>query len=150
MPTITIDSSALPSVLNVGNRPAWNQIAAVMSMPLPLESRVKSHWPAPVMRPAENSSAMWRPGEAALAASVSAEGSPAPQASCWTALRRAVSSAAPMPAARPVRTTANQKRNAPASRSEPGTSDSGSGSIALSATVAALISDDTSRCSVEL
>ncbi len=40
MPTITIDSTALAKVRNAGSRPAWNQMAAVMSMPLPLSSRL--------------------------------------------------------------------------------------------------------------
>ena len=52
MPTMTIDSTALPIVRSAGSRPAWNQIAAVMSMPLPLDSRVSSHWPAAVTSPA--------------------------------------------------------------------------------------------------
>ena len=62
MPTMTIDSTALPSVRNVGSRPAWNQIAAVISMPLPLVSRVSSHWPAAVTSPAARSKATWRKG----------------------------------------------------------------------------------------
>ena len=52
MPTMTIDSTALPSVLSAGMRPARNQIAVVTSMLLPLVSRVMSHWPRPVTSPA--------------------------------------------------------------------------------------------------
>ena len=55
MPTMTIDSTALPSVLSVGMRPAWNQIAAMVSMLLPDERRVSSHCPAAVTTPAARS-----------------------------------------------------------------------------------------------
>ena len=51
MPTTTMDSTALPSVRSAGRRPAENQIAAVMSMPLPLDSRVRINWPAPCDQP---------------------------------------------------------------------------------------------------
>jgi hypothetical protein len=52
MPTIITDSTALPRVRKAGSRPAWNQMAAVMSMPLPLDKRVSKIWPAPVSTPA--------------------------------------------------------------------------------------------------
>ena len=121
MPTMTIDSTALPSVRSAGRRPAWNQIAAVISMPLPLVSRVSSHWPKPMRSPAPSSNATWRDGLACRAASNSADGSAAPQASFCTALNKSVRAAAPRPAHKPVRTTASQKRSAPGSRSVAGT-----------------------------
>ena len=42
MPTMITDSTALPSVRSVGKRPAENQIAAVMSMLLPLDRRTRT------------------------------------------------------------------------------------------------------------
>jgi len=39
MPTVTTDSTALPSVRSAGSRPAWNQIADVTSMLLAADSR---------------------------------------------------------------------------------------------------------------
>ncbi len=120
MPTMMIDSTALPIVRSAGSRPASNQIAAVMSMPLPLVSRVSSHWPAAVTSPAARSKATWRTGLAFLAASSSAEGSLVPHASAWTALNNSVRRAAPRPAPSPVRATAIQKRGAAGSRSDVG------------------------------
>ena len=121
MPTMTIDSTALPSVLSAGMRPARNQIAVVTSMLLPLVSRVMSHWPRPVTSPAPSSMAMWSRGLAFRAASSSADGSATPQASSCTTLNSQVRAAAPRPAQRPVRTMAIQKRIAPGSRSVAGT-----------------------------
>ena len=57
---MTIDSTALPIVRSAGSRPASNQIAAVISMPLPLVSRVSSHWPAAVTSPASEKQSTWR------------------------------------------------------------------------------------------
>jgi len=45
MPTTTIDSTALLSILNVGMRPARNQIAAIVSMLLPDDRRDSSPCP---------------------------------------------------------------------------------------------------------
>ena len=75
----------------------------------------------------------WREGLACLAASSSAEGSLAPQASSCTALNSSVRRAAPRPAPSPVRATASQKRRAPGSRSVAGTFAPASGSAALAA-----------------
>ena len=47
-------------------------------MPLPLVSRVMSHWPRPVTSPAPSSTAMWSRGLALRAASSSADGSATP------------------------------------------------------------------------
>ena len=43
MPTITFESAALPNVRKGGMQPASDQTAAVMSIPLPLVGRVRSH-----------------------------------------------------------------------------------------------------------
>ena len=80
MATITIDRTAVPSVLHAGMRPAWNQIAAVTSMLLPLVSRVNRNWLTLVASPAASSNPMWRSGLACQAARSSAEGSAAFQA----------------------------------------------------------------------
>jgi hypothetical protein len=46
MPTSNTESTALPNVRNAGIRPAWNQMAAVVSMPFPLESCLRRSCPA--------------------------------------------------------------------------------------------------------
>ena len=71
MPTMTIDSTALAKVRNTGRRPAPNQIAAVISMLLPLERRTSAIWPTPVMSPAMTSTATWCHAGAVAAASSS-------------------------------------------------------------------------------
>ena len=81
MATITIDSTAVPSVLQGGTRPAWNQIAAVTSMLLPLVRRFNSHWLKLVASPAASSRPTWRSGLASRAAWSRPEGLAAPQAS---------------------------------------------------------------------
>ena len=57
MPTTRTDSTALPSVRTAGSRPAWNQMAAVMSMLFALDSRTSTSCPAPVNTPAPASTA---------------------------------------------------------------------------------------------
>ena len=45
MPTMTTESKALPKVRKAGIRPAWNQIAAVVSIPLPLDRLLQDDLP---------------------------------------------------------------------------------------------------------
>lgn len=59
MPTMTTESKALPKA-SPGIRPAWNQIAAVVLMPLPLDRCFRTICPAPVTRPAPSSTRMCR------------------------------------------------------------------------------------------
>lgn len=119
MPTMTIDSTALPRVRRAGSRPAENQIAAVMSMPLPLDKRPSMICPASVTTPALSSTRMCPQGPARAAASSSVPG-PGHIRCCTTPSRR-VSAAAPMPVAIPVSSTASQNRTAPGCTSVAGT-----------------------------
>ena len=83
-----------------------------------------------IASPAASSKPRWRCGLACRAASNSAEGSAAPQASSCVASNSSVRRAAPRPAHSPVRTTAIQKRIAPGSRSVAGTFAPAGGSAA--------------------
>ena len=107
MPTIRIESVALNRVRNFGRRPAWNQIAAVMSMPLALDRRVISNWPAPVSNPAAVSTTKCFHGGAWEAACSRSSPAP-PQIRCCVSSSRPVSAAAARPVPIPVSTTANQ------------------------------------------
>ena len=109
MPTTTIDSTALPSVRSAGRRPAWNQIAAMMSMPLPLFSRTSRSWPNPVTSPAPSSTATCH--QAAVRDAASSRSNPAPGHSvCCTNPSNSVSTTAPSPVPTPVSATASQNR----------------------------------------
>ena len=112
MPTMITESTALPIVRQAGIRPAWNQIAAVVSIPLPLDRCFRMICPAPVTRPAPSRTRMCRHAPACWAASNMSVPFP-PHIRRWTSSSNRVSAAAPMPVPIPVSTTANQKRMAP-------------------------------------
>jgi hypothetical protein len=105
---MTIDRVALPSVRSFGSRPAWNQIAALMSMALPLESLVNSSCPAPVTNPAPVRTMMCQQGGACDAPWSRSIPGP-PQIACCTSSSNFVSAAAARPVPIPVSTTASQK-----------------------------------------
>jgi hypothetical protein len=112
MPTMMTERIALPSVRHAGRRPAWNQIAAVISIPLPLDSRVRSNCPAAVINPAPTRAARWRQGGAWAAACSTSSPSP-PHTNCCAASSNPVSAAAAKPVPAPVRMTASQNPAAP-------------------------------------
>ena len=122
MPTMTIEMTALPRVRRVGIRPAWNQIAAVMSIPLPLESQGQQPLPCSRQYPgAEQEQNVPRRARAPRRLCQLRRVMSTPASPC-TSFRSAVRSAKPFPAATPVRTTANQNRGAPGSLIKRGTS----------------------------
>ena len=105
MPTTSTQSTALPRVRQTGSRPAWNQIAAVMSMLLVLDNRTSSN-PAPVSTRAPTSTSTCHPGAVLLAAS--SRSIPAPcHRVCCTSSSRLVSAAAAKPVPSPLSTTAS-------------------------------------------
>ena len=108
IPTTKIERMALPSVRTPGSLPAWNQMAAVVSMPLALVSCFRMIWPAPVTKPAPSSARMWRSAPAWTAASRMLVPEPF-HVRCWTSSSSRVSAAAPMPVVIPVSTIAGQK-----------------------------------------
>src|SRR5271168_3809562 len=119
MPTMITESTALPNVRSAGIRPAWNQMAAVVSIPLPLDSCRSRSCPAPVTSPAASNTMMWRHGPACCAAPKMSVPEPA-HARRWTTSSSRVSAAALTPVPIPVRTTASQKSTAPGRRSVEG------------------------------
>lgn len=83
-------------------------MAAVMSMPLPLDNPVSSYWTTPTRMPAPASVATCRTGVAKDAACSRSRPAP-PQARCWVSSSRPVNAAAASPVPAPVSTTASQK-----------------------------------------
>jgi len=69
MPTRKIESIALPKVRSGGNRPAENQMAALISIPLPLDRPDRSNCPKPVRKPAPSRMRRCRANDALAAAS---------------------------------------------------------------------------------
>ena len=107
MPTMMTESTALPSVRNAGMRPAKNQIAAVVSIPLPLDKRRRTICPTPVNTPAPRSTSRCRPALACSAAFRRLVPEPF-QSTRWTNSSKAVNAAAPKPVLTPISRTASQ------------------------------------------
>jgi len=96
-----------PSVRRDGSRPAANQIAAVISMPLPLDRRVRANCPIAVTTPAVvKVSTICQPLARDAASNRSALDEPG-QRPLSTLCRTSDRTTAPMPVPKPVRTTAN-------------------------------------------
>ena len=112
MPTMITESTALPRVRNAGIRPAWNQMAAVVSIPLPLDRRLRMICPAPITIPAPSNTRMCRHAPACSAACNRSVPVPFHIKRCTISSSR-VSAAAATPVPIPVSTTASQKGLAP-------------------------------------